>query len=451
MASNYEINVYHTNWSMYQRNFQVKDLDVDKIDTISYAFMNITLNNDGHYIISSGDAWADFDRRFIESNLSVPPTDNYQDNTGPFGNIGQFTKLKKMGKKFRLHLALGGWTWSANFSDAVLTQKTREVFVQSIVTFLKTYSVFDGVSIDWEYISNDGLNHGNNGNKSRKEDGDNYEAFLKLLRQSLNVIDKSHYAITMCISADPKKLKVLPIEKLDQYIDQFEMMTYDFSDGAWGDAISTHHTNLKKTSYTPFSIEEAVDAVLNRKISPKKILIGIAGYSRGFSNTDGLGKKCDGRSQDSSWEAGIVDYKKLPITGAVEYWDDKAKSTYSYDAKRRILNSYDSVQSVKEKAAYVKNKGLKGVIMWESSNDYPTNHPRSLINTLYQVFSMPIDKPHSNQPPPVISIPSGSKTEWTTKMPYSKGQVITFNKNHYICTKNHISTEQFDGSFWSRI
>ena len=67
-----------------------------------------------------------------------------------------------------------------------------------------------------------------------------------------------------------------------------------------------------------------------------------------------------------SWQAGVVDYKALPVVGAVEMWDAKAQAGYSYDATRKVLNTYDVPQAVKAKCDYVIQKGLGGLIIWES-------------------------------------------------------------------------------------
>lgn len=72
----------------------------------------------------------------------------------------------------------------------------------------------------------------------------------------------------------------------------------------------------------------------------------------------------------------------MPRSGSVEYWDDKAYASYSYDKSKKILNSYDTPRSVLEKVNYVKLKGLKGIIIWESSGDYPFNDERSILRAI---------------------------------------------------------------------
>ena len=47
-------------------------------------------------------------------------------------------------------------------------------------------------------------------------------------------------------------------------------------------------------------------------------------------------------------------------------WDDKAQAGYSYDAARKVMNTYDVPRAVKAKCDYIKQKGLGGLIIWES-------------------------------------------------------------------------------------
>jgi chitinase len=145
---------------------------------------------------------------------------------------------------------------------------------------------------------------------------------------------------------------------------------------------------LKSTSYAPLSVERAVDALIQKGVPPNKIVIGAAFYSRAFANTDGLGCPSSGVSPDKSWEDGVCDYKVLPIQGAQEYWDDQAKATYSYDPMKRVLSSYDGVQSIREKTKFVWDRGLAGIIVWESSGDVSDlSSPRCLTRALYDGLS----------------------------------------------------------------
>lgn len=355
---------YHTNWATHARDYQVKDIPPDVMD-IAYAFFNL----DAEGNVTSGDAWADTDKRFVGVDSVNPPDSWNESQARPYyGNFGQFQKLKDSGRQFNLQLSVGGWTWSKYFSDAVSTDGRRNNFVNSLMAILKKYKIFNGVSLDWEYLSNDGINYGNSGNIARKEDADNFVLFLKQLKDTLKANGMGHYVIAFCCIAATDKAK-FPVEKLVPLIDEFHVMTYDFHSGAWGETRACHHTNPRKSSHGTWSCEEAADYYIKQGIPSSKIFIGGAFYSRGFANTDGLGKVASGNSPDSSWEAGIVDYKDLPKPGAVEYFDSESKAAYSYDPVKKVFNSYDNKESLIEKCKIIFEKNLGGIIIWENSGD----------------------------------------------------------------------------------
>ena len=143
------------------------------------------------------------------------------------------------------------------------------------------------------------------------------------------------------------------------------MVTGSFASGAWSSTTS-HQSNLYPSPYGPWSASGAAEAYISLGVPAHKIFIGAPFYSRGFANSGGLGTPGSGPSPDKSFEDGIVDYKSLPLPGAVEMYDGVAQASYSYDASRRVFNSYDNPRAVKAKCDYIKQKGLGGLIMWES-------------------------------------------------------------------------------------
>jgi chitinase len=48
------------------------------------------------------------------------------------------------------------------------------------------------------------------------------------------------------------------------------------------------------------------------------------------------------------------------MSGATVYEDTAHGSSYSYDATKKELISYDTPNIIRQKAAYIKNKGLAG-------------------------------------------------------------------------------------------
>lgn len=365
---------YHTEWSIYGRQYFVKDLPIDHLVDIAFSFVNVL--ESGEVVIS--DKWACIQNPFIENG--VAPANSWWPEPPPedLGLFGQFKKLlKDQGKEFNLSLAIGGWTFSKYFSDAFATPQARTTFVTSLSKILTDYPIFNGICIDWEYVSDNGVNYGLAGNSVRKEDGENFIIVLQQLRNAL-----PGYTIAACCNAAPEKSH-WPIEATIPLLDELHIMTYDFHDGNWGETTSAHHANLYPSSHGQWSADEGVKFYLSRGVPASKIFIGGALYSRGFANTDGIGMPAQGGSLNMSWEAGVVDYKKLPVSGSIEMWDDEAKAPYALDAARRNIDTYDNTQSILEKAEYVKAKGLGGIILWESSGDFPYTHSRSVMKTLH--------------------------------------------------------------------
>lgn len=360
--------VYHTEWSTYGRNFQVNQLP-EGIDEISYSFLNV--NSDGSVTIA--DPYASLEKRFTDPLQDVDGKPDSWNETKPFfGNYNQLLELSKRPNGPKITIAIGGWTFSKYFSDAV-RPGVQDTFVTNLKAFLDKYPFFTGASFDFEYPSEAGKNYGNDGNISKPGDA---TAFLNFLTKFKKACPKIH--IASCFSADPKKVDYDP-SMFNNVLDSFHIMTYDFSDGNWGDKVTGHNANIRKTPYCSFSVEDAVSFFIDKGVPSQKIMIGAAAYSRGFSNTEGPGKPCSGGSPDKSWETGVVDLKDCPVPGSVEYFDPLALASYSYDSSRKVLNSYDNIFTASLKCQLVHRRNLQGIIQWESSADYRKGNPNSII------------------------------------------------------------------------
>ncbi len=96
-------------------------------------------------------------------------------------NFATLVGLKQQNPSLQVLVSVGGWIWSGNFSDMVLTTQSRRRFIESVVEFVDRYKL-DGLDIDWEYPGMTG-----NGNRFRPEDKRNFTLVLKELRARFNV------------------------------------------------------------------------------------------------------------------------------------------------------------------------------------------------------------------------------------------------------------------------
>lgn len=98
-------------------------------------------------------------------NGTTPPTDVYYFGLYPDqnGNLVMtevsteiMTALATLGRtrNFRTHLVIGGWGQSMHFPSVAGSDVATATFVIQCINLLKTYDLH-GVSLDWEFPSND--------------------------------------------------------------------------------------------------------------------------------------------------------------------------------------------------------------------------------------------------------------------------------------------------------
>jgi chitinase len=148
------------------------------------------------------------------------------------------------------------------------------------------------------------------------------------------------------------------------------MQAYDYA-GSW-DNVTGHASNLAPSKSnpksTPFNTESVIKYYVANGVPSNKINLGMPLYGRAFTNTAGLGQPYKGVGT-GTWEAGVYDFKDLPLAGAREYQDDEAMATYSFDNSTGMLISYDTVKMALKKVDYIKQHKLGGAMWWEVSGD----------------------------------------------------------------------------------
>ncbi|PGG97514.1 hypothetical protein AJ80_09683 [Polytolypa hystricis UAMH7299] len=358
MAHAYRSVAYFVNWGIYARNYMPADLPANQLTHVNYAFADVNPNS-GEIVLS--DPYADIEKHFPGDSWSSESEDL-------FGSLKQLFILKQENRKLKVLLSIGGWgAYSLNLAMAASTPKGRSNFARSAVQLISDLGL-DGLDIDWEFPRDKG-------------EADN---FLELLRETYEALEQrmgihgGPVILTAAVSAGPDKYELLDLKAMDQYISFWNLMAYDYA-GSW-DSATGHQANLFPSplaARTPFSTEAALDYYIETAgLNGSKINLGIPLYGRAFCGTDGLGLPFCGVG-DGSWEDGVWDYKVLPLPGSTEFYDNDAAASYSYDVSKNMLVTYDSVKSVQRKAAYIKQRGLGGVMYWEASGDVADS--RSII------------------------------------------------------------------------
>ncbi|KZR66261.1 glycosyl hydrolase family 18 protein [Prochlorococcus sp. MIT 1306] len=399
---------YFEEWGIYSRDFLVQDINVEDLTHINYSFFDVKANGD----VNLFDSWAATDKRYSaeeqvsrtfsadewaalddsrrssytsgsefttrtngNGSVSVSGVPVGWDVNGELaGNLRQFALLKQLNPDINLGLALGGWTLSDEFSLAFDDVAGRERFTDNVISTLETYDFFNTVDFDWEYPGGGGLS----GNASSDQDGANFAATLKVLRQKMDLLETrtgEDYEISIATAGGQEKLANLNLPAIDAYVDFYNVMTYDFH-GGWESV--TGHQAAMTADAGGYDVVTAIQQFRNAGIAPEKVVLGAPTYTRAWGGVDsgeklGYGELGSANSAPGSYEAGNYDQKDL-VTGINNgsydlAWDDDSKAAYLYNDQEQIWSSIETPSTIAGKAAYVDAAELGGMMFWALSSD----------------------------------------------------------------------------------
>ncbi len=386
------LTAYFPEWGIYGRNFQVADVPADKINHLIYSFLDLKSNGQ----VAIMDSYAALEKRFsAEESVSGEadrwsyPADDPRSQQTVWGNFNQLAELKAKAPHMKVSIAVGGWTLSDNFSAVCSTPAGRETFATSLVNFLTTYRMFDGVDFDWEYPGGGG----EEGNAASPSDGANYAALLQLVRQKFDALGAQlgrRYEISVASPAGVDKIATFNLAGLAPSVDRFNLMSYDFH-GTW--ETTTGHQSAFTGDAAGYDIQTAVKAYLAAGVPAAKVILGAPLYTRAWSGVvdggdGGYLEKSSGAAA-GTFEKGVYDYKDLVAqvrasAGAWKlYWDDTAQAAYVYDAADATFSSFETRASIAQKSDWAERLGLGGMMFWDITGD-ALGTSESLVDAAYE-------------------------------------------------------------------
>ena len=383
--------IYYSNWSVYSK-FYPSSMDAKSISHVNFAFMDMDENGDLKLI----DEYADF------QVATIPELEGLSYGQPYAGVIGALVSLKIKNPHLKVGISVGGWGNSGSFHVVSNDVVKRKNFASNIAKFID-YLGFDFVDIDWEHptFSREGCPGG-------PEDTESFTLLMQDLRNELDKLEKKngkHYELSIAMSAELDVLPTIQYDKVLQIIDFLNLMTYDLA-GSWN-SYTSHQTPLytnEKYNHQTMWAKNSADASIRyfektygNTIDYKKILIGVAAYTRGWAGVkdDGLDKDNPGLfatatpnsvvgpdgTTDGSYQFGDIEKIKEQYD-LIEYFDNTAKAAYYYSPTKGYFFTCDNEKSVSEKGKYVKEKGLGGLIMWMASQDTENKLKKTIFNTL---------------------------------------------------------------------
>jgi chitinase len=353
---------YFTDWGIYGRNYQVKDVETSgaaaRLTHLMYAFGDVT---DGR--CATSDPWADYQKP-ITAAQSVDGRADPASGTGLRGTIGQLRKLKAKFPRLKVLWSFGGWNGSAGFTAAAKDPAAFAASCRALLTDKRWAGVFDGIDIDWEYPNSCGLSCDTSGPNALAD-------LVGALRSALG----PHALVTAAVAGDVDKLDKGGYAAAAHTADWMSAMTYDYFGTSAGDDGSGNlgptepHSPLTAYPGIPeptATTDATITKLLSLGIPASKVLLGVGFYGRGWTGvTDaGPGGKATGPA-DGKYEKRLEDYEILavrcPPTGVV------GGTAYAHCGDQWW--SYDTPDTIKTKMSYARTKSLGGAFAWELSGD----------------------------------------------------------------------------------
>lgn len=333
-------------------SLQPGQIDARDLTRINYAFANI----------EKGDVVLGF------------PTDA--------ANLKVLGGLRGQNPALQILLSVGGWSWSAHFSDAALTEASRQIFISSAMDLIDRYQL-DGLDVDWEYPGQRGA-----GNTFRAEDKQNFTLLLKELRQRFNAESAATHKklyLTIAAEASEEFLDHTEMNQVQSYVDAVNLMAYDFympgSDRITGN-LAPLFTSPEDPKHS--SADASVSAYEKAGVPAAKILLGVPFYGWAWQN---VADKNHGLFQPGKRGADAnLTYDTIAKTmlehGFSRYWDAASSVPYLYSREQRVFVSYEDPQSLAAKCRFVLKNNLGGIMFWDYSGDPTGTLLRAINRTL---------------------------------------------------------------------
>ncbi len=291
-------------------------------------------------------------------------------------NLKTLCSLRTINPDLKVLISIGGEEWSTGFVEATSSDDARELFITSVVNFVKKYQL-DGVELHWLLNPT-----GRYLNKFSTKDHYNYAVLIEELRVALDEqsrLDrrelKNFYILSIAGSSKRQYLLYSKLKYVIDYIDFINVQTFNYNieilnaGGVSGSTIAGHHTNLYASHMDSWQRRNADQTIRDYEVQGipmHKLVLGISFKGKGFVNAydenNGLCQMSDGHLKEDLSYKNIhtlylhqQDYKR--------YWDKHAKAPYLYSKDKGIFISYDDKRSIRKKTKYVRKNKLGGALV----------------------------------------------------------------------------------------
>ena len=198
------------------------------------------------------------------------PDDSPEDPFG--GTLNQLRKLKQRHPEVRTMMVVGGWAYSASFSDVAHTSEARTTFASSCVAMMRQYE-FNGISISWQFPVEGGAAD----NVRRASDKQTYTLLLQAIRDAMNVNED----LSVAISADETALNNVELNSIGSIVSWIDVLSIDYSHRT--DTITNHVAPLHANPAAPtsYSVASSLSACVSAGVPAEKLSVSLPLYGIG--------------------------------------------------------------------------------------------------------------------------------------------------------------------------
>mmetsp|Transcript_72435 Transcript_72435/g.65136 ORF Transcript_72435/g.65136 Transcript_72435/m.65136 type:complete len:447 (+) Transcript_72435:138-1478(+) len=319
----------------------------------------------------------------------------------------QIIGMKSRNKNLKVILSIGGWNFPSNFwSGMAASSSNRAAFIASAKSFLQQYG-FDGIDIDWEYpkspartdevkITCTQFDQTQDAGGS-PQDGVNFVTLVKEMRASFG----EDMIITVASQADMQKATDEDIKGLFEYIDMYNLMTYDYT---VSDIKDSPITAPNQPLYPPpadsgvwnDSTAVTINGYLAQGIPANKMSVGIAYYGHAWYVPDAGSNYCQfGLKAANQGECcgpfastmgakygkyselcGTYMYSEIQAAGFETCFNNATQSNIGYAVSPKdgytakgVWISYQGTETVQAIVDFAKSKKLGGAFAFDISMD----------------------------------------------------------------------------------
>jgi chitinase len=374
MTTASEVIGYYPGWK--HQSFPVSEVDASRLTMALYAFVDLCW--DGRH----GNA----DPSVNDVAACQEPQNGalaWRNEAEDGANLRALVALKRQHPEFKVVISVGGWDWSNRFSNVAASAQARANFIASSLKTLRRYGL-DGVDLDWEYPGEAGVPCVAGEVCARPEDRQNFITWVRELRAAYDAAgrqDGRHYSITIAAGGNGNYVgDGAWVKELAHSLDWINIMAYDYH-MPW-EKSTGHHAALFADPQDPvtangFYASRSVQRYLDAGVSKDKLVLGVPFYGYGWKGCapgpqgDGQYQLCQGGVTDGINGGNSYGYRQLLQRGAgyKRYRNAAAGVPYMYNAAEQVWITYEDPLSLAQKARYIRQQGLRGVMFWELSAD----------------------------------------------------------------------------------